>query len=142
MNRWLIVGGVLSVIASGMHIAVIFGGPDWYRAFGAGEELAAMAEQGSIYPTVLTLMIATVLFIWALFAFSGAGLIRRLPLLQTGLVVISAIYALRGIAPFLAMPFVPEFATWFWVWSSLICALYGAAYGVGTYRLMQDLRKA
>ena len=142
MNRWLIAGGVLSAIAAGLHIAVIFGGPDWYRAFGAGERLATLAEQGSVYPTVVTLAIAAVLFVWALFAFSGAGLIRKLPLLRTALVIISAIYLLRGIAPFLAMPFVPEFVSLFWVWSSLVCTVYGVAYGIGTYRAVRELRNA
>ena len=142
MNRWLIGGGALSVFASTMHIAVIIGGPDWYRAFGAGEEIATMAEQGSSYPAAITLVIAAILFIWGLFAFSGAGLIRKLPLLRTGLVLISSIYLLRGIAPFLAMPFMPDFASLFWVWSSLICMIYGVTYAIGSYRLMREVREA
>lgn len=117
-----------------MHLAVIYVGADWYRLFGAGEELAVMAEQGSWVPTIVTAMIAGVLFVWALFAFSGAGLMRRLPMLRLGLVVISGIYLVRGIGPFLAMPFMPHFVSTFWVSSSLVCTLYGLAYAVGTYK--------
>ncbi|HEX8660509.1 MAG TPA: hypothetical protein VF686_01490, partial [Brevundimonas sp.] len=68
-NPALVIGGVLSVLASLLHIACIFAGPDWYRFFGAGEEMATMAARGSIIPTLLTLGIATVLAIWAAYAF-------------------------------------------------------------------------
>lgn len=36
-DKWLIAGGLLSAAAALLHIAVIVGGPDWYRFFGAGE---------------------------------------------------------------------------------------------------------
>ncbi len=132
-NPALVIGGVLSLLAALLHIACIFGGPDWYRFFGAGEGMATMAARGSMTPTLITLGIAAVLAIWAAYAFSGAGLLPRLPLLRTGLVVISAIYLLRGLAliPALVvnggevMPFV--------LWSSLIVLVYGLAYAVGTW---------
>ena len=84
-NPFLIVGGVLSAAASLLHLAVIAGGPSWYRFFGAGEEMARMAEQGSLTPALVTIGIATVLAIWAAYAFAGAGLIPRLPLMRTAL---------------------------------------------------------
>ena len=132
-NPALVIGGLLSVAASLLHIGCIIGGPEWYRFFGAGEAMATMAEQGSITPTLLTLGIAAILAIWAAYAFSGAGLLPRLPLLRTGLVVISAIYLLRGLALIPAliinggevMPFV--------LWSSLIVLVYGVAHAVGTW---------
>ena len=96
-NPFLIAGGILSALASLLHIVVIAGGPAWYRFFGAGEAMATMAEQGSMTPTLLTLGIAAMLAIWAAYAFSGAGLLPRLPLLRTGLVVISTIYLVRGL---------------------------------------------
>lgn len=140
MNIWLILGGVLSLIASVLHIAVIMGGAAWYRLFGAGEALALMAEQGSWYPAMLTSAIAMMLFIWALFAFSGAGVIRKLPLLKVGLMIISSIYLVRGVGPFVVMPFVPYFASTFWVLSSLVCTLYGLAYAIGSYKALKTVR--
>lgn len=91
------VGGWLSVAASLLHIGCIIGGPDWYRFFGAGEEMAQAAARGEWMPAIVTAGIAMVLAIWAAFAFSGAGRIMRLSLLRTGLIVISAIYLLRGL---------------------------------------------
>ena len=47
-NPFLIAGGVLSALASLLHIAVIAGGPAWYRFFGAGEGMARMAERDAV----------------------------------------------------------------------------------------------
>jgi hypothetical protein len=138
MNRWLVVGGVLSTLASLLHLAVILGGPAWYRFFGAGEGLAQAAARGSPVPAVITVGIATVLAIWAAYAFSGAGLIPRLPMLRTGLVVISAIYLLRGLFLF------PGLYTGhtFTIWSSAIVLAYGVAYAVGTWKAWPVLGRA
>lgn len=140
-NYWLIAGGILSGLAALLHVAVIAGGPAWYRFFGAGEGLARLAEAGSPRPALITLVIVAVLAIWAAYAFSGAGLIRRLPLLRTGLVVISAIYLVRGIVPFL-MPFRADLDNSFIVWSSLIVLVYGIAYAVGTWTAWPQLSHA
>ena len=120
------------MLAALLHIGIILGGAEWYRFFGAGEELAVMAEQGSWYPAVLTFGIAFVLFIWGLYAFSGAELLRRrLPFLKASLVIISAIYLLRGFALVPAYLVKPELVDTFLIWSSLICLVYGAAYAIG-----------
>lgn len=123
-NTLLMTGAALSALASLLHVAIIVGGPDWYRFFGAGEEMARMAGAGSPVPALVTLGIATVLAIAALYALSGAGRIRRLPLLRPALCVITAVYLLRGLAlvPALAVPALREP---FNVWSSLICLAFG-----------------
>ena len=132
-NPALVIGGGLSVAASLLHIACIIGGPDWYRFFGAGEAMATMAEQGSMTPTLVTLGIAAILAIWAAYAFSGAGLLPRLPLLRTGLVTISAVYLLRSLALIPALAINRGEVTPFVLWSSLIVLVYGLAYAAGTW---------
>ena len=128
------------MFAALLHLAIIMGGPDWYLFFGAGEELASMAEQGSWYPGVLTFGIALVLFIWGLYGFSGAGLLRqRLPFLKASLVIISAIYLFRGLALAPAYLVKPELIDTFLIWSSLICLVYGAAYAIGTRQVWARL---
>ncbi|MDQ3246964.1 MAG: hypothetical protein M3Q52_08790, partial [Pseudomonadota bacterium] len=136
-NPWLVAGGWLSAAAALLHVAVIAGGPDWYRFFGAGEAMARMAEAGSPVPAVITLGIATVLAVWAAYAFAGAGLIRRLPLMRTALVAISAVYLLRGllIVPVLMKPGAPAFD----IWSSIIVLVYGVIYALGTWRAWDQL---
>jgi hypothetical protein len=139
-NPALIIGGWLSIAAALLHIACIIGGPDWYRFFGAGEEMATMAERGALTPTLLTLGIATILAIWAAYAFSGAGLLPRLPLLRTGLVVISAIYLLRGLVLIPALVINRGDVMPFILWSSLIVLVYGLAYAIGTWSAWPGLR--
>lgn len=137
-NRWLIIGGWLSIAAAILHVGCILGGGDWYRFFGAGEEMARAAEAGSWMPPLVTAGIATILAVWAAYAFAGAGRIRRLPLLRTGLIVIAAIYLLRGLAivPILIEPLM---RTSFNIWSSLIVLGYGLIYAIGTWRAWPHL---
>ncbi len=139
-NPALIIGGLLSVAASLLHIGCIIGGPAWYRFFGAGEAMATLAEQGSMTPTLITLGIAAILAIWAAYAFSGAGLLPRLPLLRTGLVVISAIYLLRGLALIPALVINGADVMPFILWSSLIVLVYGIAYAVGAWTAWPNLK--
>ena len=132
-NNWLVIGGTLSALAAILHLAVIAGGPDWYRFFGAGEEMARTAERGSSTPALITLAIAAILMIWALYAFSGAGLIRRLPLLRTALVVITAAYLLRALTLVPLLVLRPDLVDTFAVVSSLVVLAYGLAYAIGTW---------
>lgn len=139
-NGWLVAAGLLSAAASLLHCATIVGGPDWYRFFGAGEEMARAAERGSVMPGLVTAAIATILGIWALYAFSAAGLVRRLPLMRTALVLITGVYMLRALAlvPLLALK--PQLVDTFAVVSSLIVLCYGVTYAVGTWRAWPYLR--
>jgi hypothetical protein len=132
-NKWLILGGTLSALAALLHVAVIAGGPSWYRFVGAGEAMARAAEQGSWTPALITLAIAALLMVWALYAFSGAGIIRRLPLLRTALVLISAVYLLRAFALLPVLILRPDLVDTFAVVSSLVVLAYGLAYLIGTW---------
>jgi putative oxidoreductase len=143
-DRLLLLGGGLTGAASLLHVAIIFGGPDWYRFFGAGERMARLAAGGSIYPAVITAGIALVLAIWALYAFSGAGLFRRLPFLRVALVVIAAIYLMRGILgiPVVLLADDPysnqlKARMTFMVVSSLICICLGICYAVGASTVLR-----
>ncbi len=132
-NPALVIGGLLSVAASLLHIGCIIGGPAWYRFFGAGEGVAQAAERGEPLPALMAGGIAAILAIWAAYAFSGAGLLPRLPLLRTGLVVISAVYLLRGLVLIPALVVNGADVMPFILWSSLIVLVYGLAYAIGTW---------
>jgi hypothetical protein len=93
----LIVAGCLSSCLAVLHVAIVFVGGPGYRYFGAGESIARQAEEGSMYPVFLTLFVAAVLVLFGLYAFSGADVIRRLPLIKTGLLIVGSIYFLRGL---------------------------------------------
>ena len=74
-NNQLIIAGSLSILAALLHIGCIFGGPDWYLFFGAGQRMAQLAAQGDPYPTIVTLAIASILGIFPdASAFSNHGI--------------------------------------------------------------------
>lgn len=79
-----------------LHLAIIFLGPEAYAWFGA-PDLAALEAKGSRTPDLLTLVLVAVFAVFGLYALSGAGAFRRLPLLAVGLIAIGTIYTLRGL---------------------------------------------
>ncbi|MCU8019908.1 hypothetical protein L5M36_24030 [Shewanella sp. SM72] len=130
-NKFLIAAAICSGLAALLHLGCIIFGGDWYRFFGAGEQMAQMAEAGHIYPTIVTLVISTLLTIWSLYALSGAGVILRLPLLRLALCLIATIYLMRGIVFIPLMPMFPGNSLTFWVVSSTICFVFGSLYALG-----------
>ena len=97
-RKSLVAGGVISALISILHVFLTFR-PDLYRYVSPGQDsgLAQMAEQGSSFTSILTFALALMFAIWAMYAFSGAGLIRRMPLLRPALIAIGVIYILRGL---------------------------------------------
>lgn len=137
-NLALMIGAGLSVIAALLHVGVIMVGPQWYRLFGAGDSFVRAAEAGRIFPAVVTTAISLVLFGWAAYALSGAGVIGRLPLLRPALCAITLVYLLRGVAG----PFVlagTGRSTQFIAISSAICLGYGLVHLLGLIQMWGEL---
>lgn len=137
-NLWLIAAGSMSAAASAAHLAVIAGGPSWYRFFGAGERMARAAERGELSAPLMTVAIAAILTLWAAYAFSGAGLIPRLPLLRLGLITITAIYLVRSLWLIPGLPHLGRSETFILV-SSLIVLTIGVTYAIGTWTAWRSL---
>lgn len=134
INYCLILAGCGSIIAAILHLAIIIGGPDWYRFFGAGEGIARMAERGLWTPVIFTVGIAAVLMTWAAYAFSGAGIIRQLPFTRTALILISVVLILRALAYFARGAWRPDLSHGFMLWSSLIVFILGLCFAIGTWK--------
>lgn len=135
-SKSFMLAALLTFLGGLLHIAIIIGGPDWYLASGAGEELAQLAQSGSLYPAFLGAILTCIFFGWSLYALSGAGIIRRLPLLKLCLVLIATLCTVRGlygffIPLFFTTPYVVSLGGWFWFSSSLIWLTIGLCYAVG-----------
>ncbi|MBT3032980.1 MAG: hypothetical protein KME36_17920 [Candidatus Thiodiazotropha sp. (ex Lucina pensylvanica)] len=139
LNRPLLWGGTLSLLAAFLHIAIIIGGPAWYRFFGAGEQFARLAEQGSPLPDTMTAVIALILLLWSLYAFAGAGLVHRLPWLKSILMLITAVYLIRGMALLPLALFIPQAVDSFLILNSLICMVIGMLHFSGTRQMIWEL---
>jgi hypothetical protein len=131
MNVSLMIAGTLSALAALLHLGCIYFGAPWYRFFGAGEQMAVLAEQGSIQPTLITSGIVTVLTIWSLYAFSAAGVILRLPLIRLALILITLVYLVRGFGGFFLINSLMGNSPEFWLWSSAICLIFGFFHFIG-----------
>ena len=95
MNRpssLLILAGVLSFCAAIFQAAIAFV-PAWSAAFGASDALVSNPP----LLLALGLLVSLILVIFGLYGLSGAGVIRRLPLLRLGLLVIGLLYSTVGI---------------------------------------------
>ncbi len=138
MNRWLIAAGVLDGAAALLHLGCIIGGPAWYRFFGAGDAMVAMAERGMMRPTLITVTIAVILAIWGVYAFSGAGLLPHLPLLRPALVAIAAVFLARAAALPLLFRAMPDRSSAFLWTSSAIVLAIGIVHAIGVSTLATD----
>jgi hypothetical protein len=79
----LLACGILSAAIALYHVG--------FLAFSMGEEYDPRLPE-------LTVTIALLFVVFSAYAFSGAGAVRRLPLLKAGLAVPAAIYTLYGTA--------------------------------------------
>lgn len=131
----LVLGAVLSAAAAVAHLSCIVGGAPAYRFLGAGERMARAAEAGRARPTLVTLAISGTLFLWAVYALSGAGLVEALPFTKVALTLISITYLARAVAFPLLKPAFPENSNVFWWVSSGICGSIGLLYAYGTLLL-------
>ncbi len=135
--------GVGSLLIAFLHVVIIFVGAEGYRYCGAGEEMAQMAERGELYPTIVTSIITLIFTLWGLYGLSGAGVIRKLPLLKPALWTIAVIFCLRGLMliPLLFLldsPYATELRERpvFTVVTSLVSLLLGIGYLSGARKLM------
>jgi len=134
----LVLAAIGSFVVALAHGVMVFIGASAYRYFGAGEQMAQMAEQGSLMPALVTTGLAVLFAIWGAYALSGAEIVRPLPLLRPSLVVIGSIYTLRGIALLVELGAQMNLFAWRGEvrpqdpWFSLLSLIIGVVYLVGT----------
>ena len=125
------IAGILTALAALVHIGCIIYGGDWYRVLGAGEQMAKLAESGDPYPTVVTSIISAILLVWSAYAFSGAGMIMKLPIVRIALILISVVLLARALGFYFIMSAFPENTLTFWLVSSGACFILGLLYALG-----------
>lgn len=138
MNYFLIAAAVGNGFAVLLHIGCIYFGAAWYRFFGAGEQMALWADQGSLRPTIITSFIIVILSVFTLYSLSGSQAIKRLPLLRTILCGITSILLIRGLGGFFMMSQITEQGAVFWFWSSIICLILGVLHLIGTIQIWSN----
>ena len=123
--------GFLDFVAAVLHMVIIVAGVEGYRRFGAGQRLVKLAENGHWWPPLITVIIAGILALFALYVFSGAGLIPDLPFLRPVLIFMTVVYLFRGIGILPLFILKSKIRTSFMVWSSIIVTGFGSVYFLG-----------
>ena len=95
--KYLKLGGYINILIAVAHIVGLFWAQEMYDYTGVGENMRRNAEIHQLLPTATTIFAAIFFFIFGLYGLSGAGKIRKLPLLKTGIFTIATIYLVRGI---------------------------------------------
>ncbi len=90
-NFFLLAGGILNFCAAAMHL-VFFFVPQWAGIFGG-----VFSVPNVPLFQAMSLGVAILCAIWGFYGLSGAGSIRRLPLLRLGIFLIGAIYTPYGL---------------------------------------------
>lgn len=93
-NAMLVVGGCYSLAFALLQTSAIWRSPGAVKYLGGPAEMCATSRP--LY-SALCVIVAAGAAAFGFYALSGAGAIRRLPLLRTALVGITAIYFLRGL---------------------------------------------
>ena len=149
VNKHLFWTGIVAIAGALLHIAIVFGGPDWYAFFGAPSGLVELARIGHPRAAISCLVIATFLFILAAYAFSGANVIRRLPLLRPVLASIGLVLIARGALFIPMILWRPDSLAricdcrsvdTFIIVTSILCLAMGLSYAAGALSLPSRVR--
>ena len=81
-----------------LHVVCIFTGEATARFFTAPRPVLELIRTGSWLIIPVCLVIVAVLGTFGLYAWAAAGRMRRLPASRAGLVIVGALYTLRGMA--------------------------------------------
>jgi putative oxidoreductase len=138
----LIIGGVINFMIAVTHWIIPIIGPPAYIFFGAGEAMAEMASENPIMPGAITYLLGICFFVFGLYALSGAGVIRSLPMLTPVLAIVGFIYIVRGLAvPLDVYFYLTEKTSLYFVLFSFIALSVGFLYLWPLPHSWQDLKK-
>jgi hypothetical protein len=111
-----------------IHLGAIWGGPAWYRYFGAPPFVLRSAQEGTWLAPVGAVCIAAAMGLCGLYALSALGHLRRLPLLRTGLALMAIVCLLRALVLIPLAFSYPGLLNTFEVTAALVWGLAGVGF--------------
>lgn len=132
---WLYLAGAIAMVGTTIHIAAIFGGSSWFEYFGVPLVVVQSARSGTWMAPIGSAVIAALMALCALYAFSAVGVIRRLPLLRLVLATIGCVCLVRALAlvPFAILH--PKVCNTFEVVAAIVWGIAGIGFVMGFYGL-------
>lgn len=127
----LIVAALIAIAIAIAHLSCIFLGPACFEAQLAPAVLIESSANGTWLAPIATIIVSGLFILCALFALSGAGLIRKLPLTNMTLIVIAGLCLLRGIATVPLSSLFPEMVNTYSVIAGMVWFLTGVLFAYG-----------
>jgi hypothetical protein len=138
----LTLAGLGNVAAALVHIVGWMMGPEAIAFLGAPPYIVQSVEDGTLEAPLTLSVIVAVLLVFAAYAFSGAGLLPRLPFLRIVLSFIALLFILRGLIIFVQLRSAELSVTFDVVHLGLsaIVLVLGLLYAIGAWRLWRTAR--
>lgn len=133
--KMLKLGGYINILIAIAHIICLFSAEYFFEVTGIGENMKKNAEIHPFLPYAMTIFVSIIFFIFGLYGLSGAGKIKKMPLLKVGIFTIAAIYLIRGVVGAIANIGFESSFQWHHL-SFSVCAL-----GIGLLYLLGGLNK-
>jgi hypothetical protein len=95
----LVLAAFIAIGTAVAHLSCIFLGPECYAAQMAPPQVIESAKNGTYLAPVGTVFASALFVVLGLYALSGAGIIRKLPLLKYAVYAVAALCIIRGILP-------------------------------------------
>ncbi|MEJ2612574.1 MAG: hypothetical protein P8179_21570 [Candidatus Thiodiazotropha sp.] len=127
----LILVALIATFTALAHLSCILLGPSCYKAQLAPSEIVQSATDGTLLAPVSTVVISALFLLCAVFAVSGAGFIKKLPLLKPVLITISGLCLVRGVVTIPFSLLFPEMVSTFSIVAGFIWFLSGILYLYG-----------
>jgi len=96
---FLILAALIAMGTGIAHLSCIYLGPECYAAQMAPAQIIESAQKGTYLAPLGTLFASAIFTVLGLYALSGAGVIRKLPLLKFSIYSIATLCIIRGLLP-------------------------------------------
>jgi hypothetical protein len=95
----LVLAAFIAMGTAVAHLSCIFLGPECYAAQMAPPQIIESAKNGTYFAPIGTVFASALFVVLGLYALSGAGIIRKLPLLKYAVYAVATLCIIRGILP-------------------------------------------
>ena len=95
----LVLSAFIAMGTAVAHLSCIFLGSECYAAQMAPPQIIESAKNGTYLAPIGTVFASTLFVVLGLYALSGAGIIRKLPLLKYAIYSVATLCIIRGVLP-------------------------------------------
>ncbi len=96
---FLVLAAIIAMGTGIAHISCIYFGPECYAVQMAPAQIIESARKGTYLAPLGTIFVSLIFFVIGLYALSGAGILRKLPLQKFTCYSIATLCIIRGILP-------------------------------------------